>query len=266
METPLVESAQMHVELDKRICYATARFIASIFGYVSSIILFIPFQFISFDNINAESFLLRPLLSYSSNSAMKPLSSNDNISKFYQTMFILMYCVHFFRRSMEVIFVHNYQRSDKLFTIFGGFVYYGGLTIYNSFCSNINLFYKYGIPKNVLIVFGLIIYILGEIGNCYHHYLLSKMRPKGFKGHVIPYGGLFNILSCPHYFCELLTWFGWFIVTGFGIGPLTLLVLSLIVLMQRSKEKHDKYRQEFNGKNDKKLYPQNRKALIPFIF
>ena len=110
------------------------------------------------------------------------------------------------------------------------------------------------------------IYCFGEFGNFYHHYLLSKLRGKGFKGHVIPFGGLFKFVSCPHYFCELLTWFGWMFITGFGIGPLLMFVVSTVILMQRSKEKHDKYKLEFNGNNNMMLYPIGRKALIPFVF
>eukprot|EP01083_Nonionella_stella_P017353 48538_1 len=260
-------NSKMEVELDDGACHYTIRFLTACTSYTSSIILFLPFQFISFKNINASLFLLRPLLSYSnSDHMMTALSPTDGISTLYQAMFICFYCFHFLRRIIEVICIHNYQRSAPVFEVFGAFIYYGGLSIYNSFCSNINMFYKYGIPNSILIVIGIFIFIVGESGNCYHHYLLSKMRPKGFNGHVIPNGCLFNFVSCPHYFFELLTWFGWFIMTGFGVGPLALLLLSLITLIQRSKEKHDKYRHEFNGENHKKVYPQHRKALIPFIF
>eukprot|EP01083_Nonionella_stella_P196331 722524_1 len=112
-------NSKMEVELDDGACHYTIRFLTACTSYTSSIILFLPFQFISFKNINASLFLLRPLLSYSnSNNMMTTLSPNDDISTLYQAIFICIYCFHFARRIFEVLCIHKYQRSAPLFEIF----------------------------------------------------------------------------------------------------------------------------------------------------
>lgn len=46
---------------------------------------------------------------------------------------------------------------------------------------------------------GVVLFLVGILGNFYHHFLLSKLRVKGDKGYKIPKGGLFSLVICPHY-------------------------------------------------------------------
>ena len=39
---------------------------------------------------------------------------------------------------------------------------------------------------------GIVVFLKGQIGNFYHHYLLSKLKNQGDKEYKIPKGGLFN--------------------------------------------------------------------------
>ena len=49
---------------------------------------------------------------------------------------------------------------------------------------------------------------VGQLGNLWHHWLLARMRSAGGTGYAIPRGGLFDLVTMPHYFFELLAWFG----------------------------------------------------------
>jgi hypothetical protein len=53
-----------------------------------------------------------------------------------------------------------------------------------------------------LLVVGFVVFTVGELINFYHHALFASLRPKGAAAgsYVIPSGGLFGFLVCPHYF------------------------------------------------------------------
>lgn len=51
-----------------------------------------------------------------------------------------------------------------------------------------------------VLVTGMVIFVLGEFINFAHHAILATLRPKGGSKYVIPTGGLFSMVICPHYF------------------------------------------------------------------
>jgi very-long-chain enoyl-CoA reductase len=51
-------------------------------------------------------------------------------------------------------------------------------------------------------------FVAGTFINGYHHVLLANLRTRGSNEYVIPRGGLFNVIVCPHYLGELLAWLG----------------------------------------------------------
>ena len=126
--------------------------------------------------------------------------------------------------------------------------------------------YAIKVPKP-LAALGSLIFLMGEIGNGYHHHLLAGFRkePKtefntSSNGkYIFPHGGLFEYVSTPHYLFELVTWFGWGILNSFSRGSVVLLSISTTFLIPASLEKHAR------NKNDFKQWPKERKALVPFI-
>ena len=54
--------------------------------------------------------------------------------------------------------------------------------------------------NHIAITAGIVLWILGESINFYHHAILANLRPSGTSsGYVIPSGGFFQFIVCPHY-------------------------------------------------------------------
>lgn len=62
-------------------------------------------------------------------------------------------------------------------------------------------------------IVGLVLYVLGEVGNFYAHVKLSNLRSPGGTERGIPKGFGFGLVTCPNYMFELIAWFGIGLVT-----------------------------------------------------
>lgn len=62
-------------------------------------------------------------------------------------------------------------------------------------------------PRVNLLYPGALLFAVGATFNYYHHYMLSRLRD-GAKGYKIPWGGLFDIVTCPHYLFEMTVFLG----------------------------------------------------------
>ncbi|XP_038067345.1 very-long-chain enoyl-CoA reductase-like [Patiria miniata] len=189
-----------------------------------------------------------------------------------QVILMVLYVGHFIRRTAEVLFVHRYKRKMPLGETLGAPVYYWTFGFWAGWALRPDLGY---INTHVaLFVAGAIIFIAGEVGNCAAHIQLRRLRGGDRKregqqappsGHVIPRGVLFSLVSCPHYTSEIISWVGFFLATWTLNGALFLLA-TVITLIFYSTKHHRRYKEEFDGRDGRELYPTCRKALIPFIF
>ncbi|KAJ2080385.1 hypothetical protein H4R24_003126 [Coemansia sp. RSA 988] len=116
---------------------------------------------------------------------------------------------------------------------------------------------------------GLILFVGGFIGNIYHDNILMSLRrspqsdrksqnPKPTR-YSIPNGGLFSLVSCPHYLCELIEWTGFAILSG-SPAALTFVINVACNLLPRAYYIHKWYLETFPA-----TYPQTRKAMIPYL-
>ena len=81
----------------------------------------------------------------------------------------------------------------------------------------------------------------------------------------IPRGLLFELVSCPHYSCEVVSWLAFNCVTGTLAGVVFMLAGSAI-LAAWAHTRHVAYRQQFDGQDGRPLYPAQRRALVPWLF
>lgn len=185
-------------------------------------------------------------------------------------LFVGLWSLHFLRRTIEVLFVHDYRRKMPCVESIGAPIYYWFFAFWNGIALRHDNGYRQTFIA--LIAVGSAMFLLGEFGNCYCHLKLRAFRKEKRAGslshnsqHVIPRGCLFECVSCPHYLCEILSWLGFFLATW--ILPAALFLLATVItLVTYSYKKHKAYQQEFDGLAGRELYPKNRKALIPFIF
>jgi len=113
--------------------------------------------------------------------------------------------------------------------------------------------------------------IIGMLGNFYHHLLLKHLRTQPtnkdsvvststLKNYHIPRGGLFELVSCPHYFFELCVWGGAALMTQ-ALHTTLVLFWMTCMLTGRSIATTAWYRAKFGAK-----YPVDRKHIIPYLF
>ncbi|KAF2296242.1 hypothetical protein GH714_037011 [Hevea brasiliensis] len=165
--------------------------------------------------------------------------------------------IHFFKRIFEVLFIHKYSASMILDTAIPVTLSY--------FISTVTMIYAqhltqgYPEPPIELTYPGIVLFLIGIIGNFYHHYLLSKLRSKNDKEYKIPRGGLFDLVTCPHYLFEILGFWGVSFISqtlysfSFAFG-------TTIYLLGRSYATRRWYLSKFED------FPKNVKALVPFVF
>ena len=106
---------------------------------------------------------------------------------------------------------------------------------------------------------GVVVFLLGIIGNFYHHYLLSKLRGNGEKEYKIPKGGLFELVICPHYLFEIIGFYGVSFISQ-TIYAFCFTIGTTFYLLGRSYSTRQWYLSKFED------FPTNVKAVIPFVF
>ena len=107
-------------------------------------------------------------------------------------------------------------------------------------------------------IFGVVIFFFGMIINIKSDDILFSLRDDGSTGYKIPRGGLFEKVSSPNYLGEIIEWIGFAIAT-WSLAGFTFAIWTFCNLAPRAFAHHRWYKEEFSD------YPEDRKALIPFL-
>jgi 3-oxo-5-alpha-steroid 4-dehydrogenase 1 len=108
-------------------------------------------------------------------------------------------------------------------------------------------------------IIGGLVFITGFIINQMADRKLIGLRRGGSSGYFIPRGGLFNYISCPNFFGEIVEWTG-FAIMAWNLPALSFAVWTAANLIPRAMDHHRWYKSYFKDE-----YPKSRKALIPFV-
>jgi very-long-chain enoyl-CoA reductase len=196
--------------------------------------------------------LLRPYI-YSSN---PPLSSSQILS------FILI-VLHFAKREYETLFVHKFSLSTmpwgNIWWNCGWYWLGAGLNI----APWIYAPFSYTALSSPLIdkinLVGVALYTFGQVSNFIVHLNLASLRSTGGTERKVPTGYGFNLVTCPNYMFELISWTGILLVSK-SAGTALMLGLAAWKMNQWGKKKEKAYRAEFPETYKKKKY-----AVIPGV-
>jgi len=106
---------------------------------------------------------------------------------------------------------------------------------------------------------GLIIFFIGMYINIKSDNILFGLRREQDQGYHIPEGFLFNKISNPNYFGEMIEWLGWAIMT-WNLAGLIFFIWTVANLLPRAVANHNWYLDKFDN------YPEERKILIPDFY
>ena len=163
---------------------------------------------------------------------------------------------HFGKRCYECLFVHKYSGTMPLASSFFIGFFYAVTSLATCHYANMAV----PLSKGEFPYTGFFLFSVGLIGNFYHHWLLANLRQPGEKKYFVPQGGFFVYVAAPHYFFELIGWFGVVLVTNHFISLLMFLAMS-VYLFERATAQT-----QWNQANFEEEYPRHRKHIIPFIF
>lgn len=107
-------------------------------------------------------------------------------------------------------------------------------------------------------IIGVAVFISGYYINKRADKMLADLRKPGESGYKIPRGWLYEKITCPNYFGELVTWTGWAIATWSWAGAIFVL-LTAANLVPRAFTNHKWYHEKFDD------YPKDRKIIIPYV-
>lgn len=105
---------------------------------------------------------------------------------------------------------------------------------------------------------GLAIFVAGAGINLWSDNRLIGLRADGGQGYAVPRGGLFEIVSCPNHFGEIVQWSG-FALMCWNLPALSFAVWTAANLIPRALSHHAWYRRTFPD------YPATRRAVIPAL-
>ncbi|KAI4384334.1 hypothetical protein MLD38_002505 [Melastoma candidum] len=165
---------------------------------------------------------------------------------------------HFLKRVLEVLFLHKIttrMAADSMVLISFSYFMIATVTIYSLRLSQ-GLFPE---PSIDLMYPGIALFLIGMIGNFYHHLVLSRLRTKGEKEYKIPKGGLFGLVICPHYLFEIIDFIGIAFICQ-TIYFFAVALNTIAYLAGRSYATRRWYKSKFED------FPEGVKALIPYIF
>lgn len=175
-------------------------------------------------------------------------------------VFFSLWVIHYFNRS--VVFPYRTHTTGKKmpvlimsFAIFFNFInaYFNGYWF-----GFLTPGYEVSWLYDLRFIIGFIIFITGFIINQASDQKLLDLRKGGKTGYFIPRGGLFNFISCPNFFGEIIEWAG-FALMSWNLASLSFAIWTMVNLIPRARAHHKWYLKEF------KDYPKKRKAVIPYI-
>lgn len=184
--------------------------------------------------------------------------TSDN-KTFPEIIFLILWLTHYILRTFVYPFSQSGREKPYPFIIASMAIIFN---CFNGFANGYGVFNLYNYDTSWLFTWqfitGILIFIAGFIINKIADKKLGSLKKNNSEEYVIPRGWLFNYISSPHYFGEIIEWAGWAIMT-WSLPGLAFSVFTFANLFPRAIASHLWYKKHFPE------YPSSRKAIIPFI-
>lgn len=105
-------------------------------------------------------------------------------------------------------------------------------------------------------LFGALLFVVGAAINVRADTALLRLRREG--GYAIPRGGLFELVTSPNYFGELVEWTG-FALAAWSLAGSAFAIYTAANLVPRAIAHRRWYRAQFAD------YPRARRAIVPYV-
>ncbi len=170
-----------------------------------------------------------------------------------------LYCLHYFNRSFIFPFrIHTKGKKMPVLIMSSGIFFNLCNTFllgyyFTNFAGNENSWLS-----DIRFITGLVVFFVGAWINWKADNILIHLRKPGETGYKIPTGWLFNQVSCPNLFGELIEWAG-FAILCWNLPALTFFIWTAANLIPRAISHHKWYHNQFAD------YPKERKAVVPYL-
>jgi len=183
--------------------------------------------------------------------------ANKNITTW---LIVILFAIHYIHRSMVYPFRIKTRGKQMPLLIALLAVFFNTVNgfVNGYFLGTLQTQYTPEWLKDPRFVTGVIVFFAGMIINVNADEKLIHMRKSSSNGYQVPYGGLFNKISCPNFFGEIIEWAG-FAVLCWSLPALSFFIWTCCNLVPRALDHHKWYKGKFEN------YPEERKAVFPYI-
>lgn len=170
-----------------------------------------------------------------------------------------LFCFHYFYRSLIFPFRLHTRGKKMPWVIVGSGIFFNiitGLSLGYFFIHFAQYSNEWFLDWRFIL--GAMLFIAGLYINWKADEKLISLRKPDETDYKIPRGWLFEKISCPNLFGEILEWAG-FAILCWNLPALAFFIWTSANLIPRAISHHRWYKEKFPG------YPENRKAILPFI-
>jgi hypothetical protein len=179
-----------------------------------------------------------------------------------QVLILVMWVCHFTKRLLETRCVHLYAKGKDMHGCFtsNAFVFYIVFSFWIGYSVHTDSYAQEKCVFDKKLLALVAAFFVSVLLNFVHHYKLRLLKLDADRRRVrtFPNGLGFELVACPHYTFECLTWF-FFAVVSHTLASWCFFAATVWLLLRWSKERFLNYKKMDN-------YPPHRTALIPFLY
>lgn len=169
-----------------------------------------------------------------------------------------LFVLHGLRRYLECLYMTSYGESKMHLA-----GYMCGLVHYVFAPLSLSVLTLGGVSApagHYLMAGGCVLFFWSFSQQCYHHYILYKLKNKG--SYCVPVGGLFQYVCCPHYTTEILLYMSFCVMQPNNRPVLAMCIWVTINLCVVGDSQYKWYIDKFDGNE----IPPNWRRIVPFVW